>query len=43
VKESGVVLDFRPILKPHADSPYLKDSMFDDIKLEEESVPLEAD
>jgi hypothetical protein len=37
------MVDFGPILKPHPDHPCFKDSVFDRIELEEESVLLEAD
>jgi serine/threonine protein kinase len=43
LRESGVAVDFRPILKPRPDHPYFKDSVFDITELEEESVLLEAD
>jgi hypothetical protein len=43
VKESGVTVDFRPILKPRPDHPCFKDCVFDITELEEESVLLEAE
>jgi hypothetical protein len=43
VRESGVAVDFRPILKPRPDHPCFKTSVFDLTGLEEESVLLEAD
>jgi serine/threonine protein kinase len=43
VRESGVAVDFRPILKLSPDHPCFEDSVFDGIELEEESVLLEAD
>jgi serine/threonine protein kinase len=41
--ESGVAVDFRPILKPRPDHPCFKDYVFDITELEEESVLLEVD
>jgi serine/threonine protein kinase len=43
VRESGVVVDFKPIVKPRPDHPYFKKSVFDITEVEEESVLLEAD
>jgi hypothetical protein len=43
VRERGVAVDFRPILKPRPDYSCLKNSVFDITELEEESVLLEAD
>jgi hypothetical protein len=43
VRECGVAVDFRPILKPRPSHPYFKDYVFDITELEEESVLLEAD
>jgi hypothetical protein len=43
VRESGVGVDSRSILNLPPDHPCFKDSMFEIIKLEEESVLLEAD
>jgi hypothetical protein len=43
VRESGVAIDFRRILKLRPDHPFLKDSVSNIAQLEEESVLLEAD
>jgi hypothetical protein len=43
VRESGMAVDFRPILKLRPDHPYFKESVFDNTELEEESVLLEVD
>jgi hypothetical protein len=43
VRESGVAVDFRPILKPHPDHLCFKNLLFDIVQLEEESLLLEAD
>jgi serine/threonine protein kinase len=43
VRESGVAVDFRPILKPRPDHPCFKTSVFAITELEEKSVLLEAD
>jgi hypothetical protein len=43
VREIGVAVDIRSILKPRPDHPCFKDSVFHDTELEEESVLLEAD
>jgi hypothetical protein len=43
VRESDVVVDFRPILKPRPDHPCFKDSVFDITELEEQPILFEAD
>jgi hypothetical protein len=42
-RESGVAVDFRPMLKPRPGHPCLTNSVFDITELEEESVFLEGD
>jgi hypothetical protein len=43
LRESGVAVDFRSIMKPRPDHPCFKKFVFDIIELEEDLVLLEAD